>query len=276
MRALWTGTLTFGLITIPVKLYSAVEERGGIKLEEVHRTDLAPIRTVRWCSQEDKEVPFTEIVKAFAYAEGKYVTLEEEDFERAQPGGPQSIDVHEFASPAELDPAYCSTPYLLLPAEGGEKAYVLLREALTRTGHIGVATFVFRGRGRLGYIRVRDGLLLLQRLRFTEEVRRPSSLDLPQADITEEEAETAATLVEYLSRPLRMADYRDTYTEALRSMIDRKIRGERMKEREEAAGREPTSPDDLMRQLRASLHGKAGRFRRTPAPSRRRERKRVS
>lgn len=274
MRALWKGSLNFGLINIPVSMFSAAEERGGIELDYLHKEDLTPIRYVRVCTKDGKEIPFQDIVKGYEYKEGAYVVLNEEDFERANLRAVKTIDVHEFSEMNDIDPMYCDKPYFLVPVEGGGKAYELLRRALEQTGKVGIVTYVFRGRGRLGFIRQKNGVIALQRLRYTEEVRSPSAVDVPEVTVREKEVEIAKTLIEYLSQPFRMEDYRDTYTEELKRVIDKKVRGERIAGRKGAvAGQQPSSPEELMKLLRASLNKEKGRFTRAKNPARKTERK---
>ena len=274
MRALWKGSLNFGLINIPVSMFSAAEERGGIELDYLHKEDLTPIRYVRVCTKDGKEIPFQDIVKGYEYKEGAYVVLNEEDFERANLRAMKTIDVHEFSEMNDIDPMYCDKPYFLVPVEGGGKAYELLRRALEQTGKVGIVTYVFRGRGRLGFIRQKNGVIALQRLRYAEEVRSPSAVDVPEVTVGEKEVEIAKTLIEYLSQPFRMEDYRDTYTEELKRVIDKKVRGERIAGRKGVvAGQQPSSPEELMKLLRASLNKEKGRFTRAKNPARKTERK---
>lgn len=253
MRALWTGSLNFGLINIPVKLYSASEERGGIELDMLHREDLTPIKYVRVCTHEGKEIPFQDIVKGYEYREGMYVTLEEEDFERANLQATRTIDIHEFTDEAGIDPLYYDKPYVLLPGAGGERSYALLREALRRTGKVGIVTFVLRGRGRLGFVKAQGEGIVLQRLRYQSEVRDPATFDVPDTTVSKEEVDVATALVQFLTQPFRIGEYRDTYTEELQKVIAEKVRGEEPVIEIAATEPEPTRPDDLMRLLRASL-----------------------
>jgi DNA end-binding protein Ku len=260
MKALWTGSLNFGLINIPVKMFSATDERGGIELDYLHRHDLTPIKYVRVCSHDGKEIPFEDVVKGFEYKEGAYVVLEQEDFERANLRATKTVDIHEFTDPQNIDPLYFDKPYFLVPDAGGEKAYAVLHDALTRTGKAGIVTFVLRGRGRLGFIAAKGHTIVLQRLRFEDEVRNPSKVDVPDTAVSSKESEVAVALVEYLTQPFRIRDYRDTYTEELRRVINEKVQGIEPKAKEQKAS-EPSSPDDLMKLLRASIDtAKGGRF----------------
>lgn len=276
MRALWTGSLNFGLINIPVKLHGVTQERGGIELDMLHRSDLMPIRYVRVCTEEGEEVPLKDIVKGYEYREGAYVTLEEEDFERANLQATKSIDIHEFTDESAIDPLYYDKPYVLLPMTGGERSYAVLRGALERTGKVGIATFVLRGRGRIGFIKAHGGGLILERLRYKDEVRDPSTFDLPAVVVGREEADIAAAFVQMLSRPFRIEEYRDTYTEELRKVIDEKVRGRQPPIGKAKPAPEPTGTADLMRLLRASLEGaKGGRFRQPKKRSSIREAERI-
>jgi DNA end-binding protein Ku len=210
-----------------VKLLGAAEERGGIELRELHREDLMPIRTVRVCTKEGKEVPLRDIVKGFEYREGAYVVVDRHDLEQASLKTTKTIDIHEFAESASVDPLYCGMPYFLVPDAGGEEAYALLCDALGNTGKIGITTFMLRGRERLGYVQARGDVLVLQRMRFLEEVRDPATVAIPPANVRHEELHIAETLIEYLTQPFRMEEYRDTHTEELQRVIQDKVRGVR-------------------------------------------------
>lgn len=261
MRALWTGSLNFGLINIPVKLYGAVDERGGIELDYVHKKDLTPIKYVRVCTHDGKEIPFDEIAKGYEYKEGMYVTLEEEDFERANLKAAKTIDLHTFTDASQIDSLYYDKSYFLLPDTGGEHAYAVLHEALSRAKKVGIATFVLRGRGRLGLVKAQGPVIVLQRMHYESEIRDPSKIDVPRASASSEEVNIARALIQFLTKPFNIRDYHDTYTEELQRMIDQKVRGKGPPPTKQEAETEPTKPSDLMKLLRASLEGqKGGRF----------------
>jgi DNA end-binding protein Ku len=259
MRALWTGSLNFGLVNIPVKMYSAVDERGGIELDYLHRHDMTPVKYVRVCTHDGNEVPFEDVVKGYEYKEGAYITLEQEDFERANLIATKTVDIHEFAEEKEIDSIFFDKPYFLVPDNGGEKAYAILHDALNRTGKVGIVTFVLRGRGRLGFIKAQGPAIILERLRFEQEVRSPSDVDVPKVDVSVQEADVAVALVDFLTKPFDIRRYRDTYTEELRRVIDEKVRGTQRKI-EPAVESAPAKSGELMKLLRASLDSAQGRF----------------
>jgi DNA end-binding protein Ku len=252
MRALWSGSVSFGLITIPVKLYSAVEDR-GLDFDYLHKKDLEPIRYARVCKADGREVPYEDIVRGYEFEKGDYVVLTDEDFRRASPRKSGTIDLVSFSDAAEIDPIYYEKAYYLEPAKGAEKSYALLRDALSKSGKVGVATFVLRNREHVAVLRPYGKVLLVEQLRFRSEIREPKDLKLPRAKATEKETEMALTLIGHLTQPFDPAQFRDTYVEDLKEVIAEKARGREPKRRQEAPALEPTEVKDLMRLLRASL-----------------------
>jgi DNA end-binding protein Ku len=252
MRAIWTGSVNFGLINIPVRLYSGSESRGGIDLTMLHKKDLSPIRYAKFCKEEDKEVRSTDIVKGYEYQDGEYVIISDEDFEKANAERTKTIDIQQFAHETEIDVRYFERPYYLEPNKGAEKPYALLREALTKSNLIAVAKFVLRNREHLASIKPVGKVLVLNQLRFPSELRQPSQLNLPDSKVTTKgEIDMALKLVKQLTEPFIPEDYHDTYTEELEAVIRQKMSGKAPKKKGRAPSK--TATTDLMASLKASL-----------------------
>ncbi len=251
MRALWTGAISFGLINIPVKLYSGSETRDGLDLRMLHKKDNAPIRYAKICTAEGAEVPYEEIVKGYEYAKGQFVVLEDEDFEAADAKKTSTIDIVEFVDEDQIDVRYLEKPYYLEPAKGADKAYALLREALKKSNRLAVATFVLRQREHLALIKTVGQALVLNQMRFPADLRSPGGLKLPpKSAATERELDMALKLVEQLTHPFIPEDFHDTYTEELQTRIEAKVKG---KPTPKAAPAQAAPAQDMMAALKASL-----------------------
>lgn len=251
MRAIWSGSLAFGLVNIPVKLYSASEER-ELNFALLHKKDSSQIRYARICKAEGIEVPWEEIIKGYEIQKGDYVILVDEDFKRANLRKTKSIDIEDFVLESEISSEYFDKPYFLEPEKGADKAYALLREALRRSKKIGIAKFVLRNRERLCAIKTSEKVIVLNQMRFNEELRKPEGLKLPDAKITEKrEMEIALSLIKQLSDSFDPEKYKDTYTRELKTVISEKAKGRTPTPR----GKEPipTKVPDLMQILRRSL-----------------------
>jgi DNA end-binding protein Ku len=253
MRAIWTGAIGFGLVNIPVKLYSAVEAEKKIDLEMLDKHDLGKIRFKRVNEATGKEVAFADIVKGYK-VEDEYVVVTDEDFEQASPKKSKVIEIQEFVETCTVDPALFESPYFLEPAKGGEKAYALLVQALRETGKAAVGLFVFHKRENLCLVTPgADGMLLLERLRFADEIRSPSKLDKPE-DVALKPAEVkmAKSLIDQLTpKTFDPARYKDHYREELMKLIEAKAKGKapRAKSHIKIASKN----NDLLSQLKASL-----------------------
>ncbi|HVQ44915.1 MAG TPA: Ku protein [Candidatus Saccharimonadia bacterium] len=251
MRAIWTGSISFGLINIPVKLYSAAESRDGIDLRMLHKQDEAPIRYAKFCTKENIEVPYEDIVKAYEYDDGRFVVLSDEDFSAAEGEKTATVDIEEFTSEAQIDVRYLERPYYLEPSKGGEKAYALLRESLAQAGKIAVARFVLRQREHLAAIKPVGKMLVLNQMRFPTDLRTPGGLKLPPKDLAgPAELKMAGTLIDQLTKPFIAEDFHDTYTEELEERIEAKVKHQPAP-KIKAADTAPVK--DLMAALKASL-----------------------
>jgi DNA end-binding protein Ku len=251
MRAIWTGALSFGLVNIPIRLYSATSGT-DLDLTMLHKKDLSPIRYARICRADGKEIPYEDIVKGYEYRKGDYVILTEEDFKKANVEKTKSIEIQEFAKESEIDPIYFEKPYFLEPEKGAEKAYALLRESLKKSKKVGIAKFVLRNRERLAAIKPSGNVIVLEQMRFEHEIREPEDLNLPDAKKAgSKEIQIALALIEQLTEHFKPGQYKDTYTDELKKVIDAKAKGKPIKAK--GKERKPTEVSDLMAVLKKSL-----------------------
>lgn len=255
-RAIWTGTISFGLLNVPVRLYSAVARR-DIALRQLRASDGARIRNRRVAEGSDEEVPYGEIVKAFEVTPDRYVPLAKEELEALAPEKTRAIEVQDFVDLDQIDPIYFDSPYYLGPAEGAEKAYSLLAKAMRESGKVAIARFVFRNKEHLAALRPGDGVITLTTMRFADEVVAPSELDdvLPQDEqkVAKKEVEMAEQLIDSLTTEFDPAAYRDEYREQLLALIERKAEGKEVLEAPEAEEPKPTAAPDLMSALEESI-----------------------
>ncbi|HEX7756022.1 MAG TPA: Ku protein [Niabella sp.] len=250
MKAIWTGAIGFGLVNIPVKLYTATEE-SSLDLDMLDKKDLSNIRFKRVNEHTGKEVAWNNIVKGYNY-DGKYIVLEDADFEKASPEKSQLLTIDQFVKIEEIDSIYFENPYYTEPQKGGEAAYSLLREALTKTEMAGLGTFVMRGKEVLGVLRPYNELLLFQRMRYSQEIRKTEELKIPKETIKPAELKMAVTLITQLAQPFDISAYKDDYTAALMKIIQSKAKGKKTAAPSKMHVAYSKSRD-LMEQLKASL-----------------------
>lgn len=250
-RSIWKGAVSFGLVTIPVGLYPATERQVEIPFRQLHKKDHAPIQYKRVCSAEGIEVAWPDIEKGYEYAKGQFVVITDDDLAKARVPGTQTIEIREFVPAGEIDCAYFEAPYWLAPEKAGTKAYALLRDALAKSGRVGIATFVMREREHLAALRPEGRAIMLTTMRFADEIRRADDLGLPAGgEHPKKEMDLALQLVDALAGDWRPAEYHDTYRETLAAVIQRKVEG---KEIEAPATPRPPKVTDLTEALRASL-----------------------
>ena len=254
MRAMWSGSISFGLVNIPVKLFSG-SESNTLDLDMLRKNDLCPIKYLRVCKTDNKEVPYEEIVKGYEYSDGEYIVLTDKDFENASLEKTHLIDILDFVDEKEIDTRYFEKPYYLEPDKTGTKAYALLREALKRSGKVGIASYVLRNRGSLGVVKALDDLLVLNQIRFQNEIRNPSELKLPTGEnLREQEVELALSLIGQLTTKFDPTKYRDAYLDDLKKVIEQKAQGKEPKPQEKAP--KPGMVIDMMALLKESLKQK--------------------
>ncbi|MGB5943396.1 MAG: Ku protein [Leeuwenhoekiella sp.] len=252
MRSIWNGSISFGLVSIPIKMYSGSEDR-KLDLDMLDRHDNARIRYKRVNEETGKEVEWKDIVKGFKQDDG-YVVLEKDDFEQANLKKSKTIDIEEFIDEAEVADVLFKKPYFLEPQKEGGKSYNLLRDALKKTKKLGVATFVMRQKEHLSLIGVYDNALVLHVIRFEDEIRDPSELKLSEIKVKKKEVDMAVSLIEQYTEAFDFAKYKDIYNDQLMKIIKSKSTG-KVKEPEKFESK-PTPAKDLMAQLKASLEKK--------------------
>ncbi len=255
-RAIWSGSISFGLLNVPVKLYSAVARR-SIGLREIRESDGARIRHRRVAEGTDEEVPFEKIIKAFEITPDRYVPLTKDELGALAPEKSRAIEVLDFVDLDEIDPIYFDSPYYLGPAEGAEKAYSLLAQAMQESGKVAIARFVFRNKEHLAALRPADGVLTLTTMRFADEVVPPEDLDdvLPaeKPKVAKREVEMAEQLIDSLTRSFDPSAYRDEYREQLLALIERKAEGKDILTAPAGEEPQPTKAPDLMAALEESI-----------------------
>ncbi|HSW78144.1 MAG TPA: Ku protein [Candidatus Chromulinivoraceae bacterium] len=252
MRALWSGSISFGLVNIPVRLYSGVNPHEGIDLDMLHKDDNSPIRYARICRKDGEEVPWNDIVKGYEYRDGDYVVLTKKDLEKLDSEQTETIDIQHFVDEDEIDIRYYEHPYYLEPTKGGDKAYALLRGALESSGKSALVTFVMREREHLGVIKPVGRALVLTQMRFPTDLREATELKFPsETSVTKDEVKVALKLISQETKPFIPEDYEDTFTEELEDLIEAKTKGKKLKKR---PSKQPdTQAKDLMTALKASL-----------------------
>lgn len=252
MRSIWNGSISFGLVTIPIKMYSASEER-KLDLDMLDKNDHARIRYKRVNEVTGEEVAWKDIVKGYK-KDDSYIILEDEDFQKANMKKSKTIDIEEFISEEDVADVLFKKPYFLEPQKDGEKSYNLLRDALKDTGKLGVSTFVMRQKENLSLVGVYKNALVLHVIRFADEIRDPGDLKLPDSKVSKKEVEMAKSLIENYTEDFDFGKYKDVYNEQLLKIIKAKTSGKKTKA--EKFESKPTPAKDLMAQLKASLDKK--------------------
>jgi DNA end-binding protein Ku len=253
-RPLWTGSLSFGLVNVPVTLYSATRDR-GVHFQQLHEPDRSPIETRRVCAQEDRPVPWDEIARGYKLEDGRWVLLSDEDLRAAAPRQSRTIDIERFVQVREIDPVYFDRSYLLAPAdEGAARAYALLSETMRNSGKVALGRFVLRAKERMVGIRVRERALTLTTMLFHDEVRSTKEIaqEIEAAKPTRKQLECAVAVIEELGVDFDPGRYRDEHRAHLLRIIKRKQQGKKIPA--PTPSKEPvTSAPDLMGALEESL-----------------------
>jgi DNA end-binding protein Ku len=259
MAAIWKGSLTFGLVNIPVELKTAVRA-DHISFRLLHEEDLSPVKYERVCSADGETVPWNEIVKGYEYEKGKFIVLTDEDFKTAALEQSRTIDILDFVKQDEIDPRYFETPYYLVPTKGGEKPYALLRETIRSTGSVGIGKIIIRQTQHLAGVKVIGDALVLEIMRFANELVDATEFNFPGREaVRPQELQMAQQLVANLAEPFDPTRYTDDYRANLMKVIKAKMKGKKVK-LEEPQGETPDSGVlDLMSRLRASLDEGSGK-----------------
>jgi DNA end-binding protein Ku len=249
-RSIWKGAITFGLITIPVGLYTAIEEK-DFRFNQLHAKDNGRIKYKRVCSVCGEEVPYDEIVKGYEFEKGNYVVFTEEEMDAIPADSIKAIDVVSFVPLEEIDPVYFQKPYYVAPEPSGVKAYKLLEKAMNESGRIGIAKITLREKERLAILRVRDGIFILETMNWPDEIREPDFAELNKdVEIRPQELAMAKSLIENLSDTFQPDEFHDTYRERLEAAVEAKIEGQQVAVE---PTKEPTQILDLMEALKASV-----------------------
>jgi DNA end-binding protein Ku len=253
-RSIWNGTITFGLMRVPIKVHSATEDK-GVHFHEVHVKDGAQIEHRRICSKEGKAVPYNQVAKGYEVKKGEYVLLDQEEIDAAAGRQSREIELEEFVAAGEIDPVHYNRGYYLGAGKDGEDAYRLLHDAMARAGRVGLGRWVFHNREYLAAVRPLDDVLALHTMRFADELIDAESLDLPSPSRkpSEREVKMAGALVDSLSAAFDPGAFKDSYRERVLDLIQAKARGE---EPELPDAPEPAGDTDLMAALEASLQGR--------------------
>jgi DNA end-binding protein Ku len=262
-RAMWKGAISFGLVTIPVSVYPATEEK-TLRFNQLHDEDGGRIRMKRVCSIDGEEVGYEHIVKGYEYEKDRYVILTDEDFEAIPVESSRAIDIQQFVELEEIDPMQYKKSYYLVPEETGAKAYALLREALNRSGKVGIAKVSFRDKEHLAALRFRDDAFVLETMYWPDEIREADfgGVDV-SAKVRPNELEMAQTLIDNLTADWDPTEFKDDYREALLRIVEAKINGEEI----EVVEAEPTAKVvDLMEALKASVAAAKKEPKAEPAP----------
>lgn len=254
MRPIWSGAISLGLLNVPVRMYSAIDEQ-DLHFHLLHRKDNSRIGYEKVCKKEGKAVPDEELVKAYQASERTYVQLEDEDFEAAQGPKHRRFELRDFVPYDEIDPIHFERTYYLGPDDGAEKVYTLLVKAMERSGLAGIGTYVMRNKQQLGCLRVREGVITLEKLYFADEIRPIDDVPAERVRVDKRELDMAVELIDRFTSSFDIGKYRDEYREALLEVIERKHKGKTVEAAEEP---EPEEMPDLMEALKASLEERRG------------------
>lgn len=249
-RSMWKGAISFGLVTIPVAVYPATEEK-SVKFNQLHDEDMGRIRYKRVCEVDGEEVPYEHIVKGYEIEKDRYVILEDEDFDAVPVESSRTIDIQQFVALEEIDPILYKKSYYLVPDETGAKAYALLRRALEEEGKVGISKVSFRDKEHLAALRFKDDAFVLETMFWPDEIRAAEFETIHEdGKIRDQEIEMAKALIENLSEPWNPEAYKDEYREALLEVVEKKAAGEEIEAAPEA---QPARVVDLMEALKASV-----------------------
>lgn len=265
VRSIWNGVISFGLVTIPVRLYTATESH-DVSFHLIHKTDGARLKMVRWCPVENKEVPWEEVERGYEVSKDTYVPITEKDLDRIPLPSVHTVEITDFVELGQVDPIYMDKSYYLGPDEKGAKAYVLLRQALEKTGRAAVAKVAIRDKESLCLVRPYQDALTLETLHYADEIRDTADLKVPRnGEVRPQELKMALSLIDNLTTKFDPSRYQDRYQEALQQLIDSKVAGRPIPRAPAAKGKVV----DLMEALRASVEASKRERRPGQAASRR-------
>jgi DNA end-binding protein Ku len=248
-RSIWSGTISFGMVSIPVRLYTATESH-DVHFHLLHKADNVRLKNIRWCPKHEKEVPWDDTVRGYEYAKGKYVPITEDDLEHLPVKTVHSVEISDFVKLEDVDPIYYDKAYYLAPEENGAKAFALLRQALEETGRAAVAKVAIRDKENLCLVRPYEGVLSMETMLYANEIRSTKDLEVDSAKVSPKELQMAVSLVENLSDTFDPERYDDEYQQALKKVIKAKVDGAPLPE---APSAKEGKVVDLMEALRASI-----------------------
>jgi len=248
-RAIWSGTISFGLVSIPVRLYTATQSH-DVHFHLLHKRDGVRLQNVRWCPKDEKAVPWDEVVRGFEYAKGNYVPVSEEDLDHLPVKTVHTVDISDFVKLEEVDPIYYDKAYYLAPEETGAKAFVLLRQALEQTGRAAVAKVAIRDKESLCLVRPYQDVLTLETMLYANEIRPAKDIAVDGVGVSPKEIQMAISLIENLSDSFDPERYHDEYQAALKKLIEAKVEGAPLPAPPSDRGEKIV---DLMEALRASV-----------------------
>lgn len=250
MKAIWNGSLSFGLINIPIRVYPASEDH-VMEFHMLHKKDLSPIRFARICKEDGKEIPYSDIVKGYEYEKGEFVVIAEEDFKLANAKKTSTIEIQHFTDLNSINPIYYEKPYYLEADKKSRKAYQLLHKALQQSQKVAIVNFVFRNKEHLGVVMTSQDALVLIQMRYHAEIRSTDELSLSKEKISSSELKMALSLIDQLTTNFFPEKYHDTYTEELMGVIEQKLKGKKTKKAKQSPVK--TQTQDLMQLLQTSM-----------------------
>lgn len=260
MRAIWSGAISFGLVNIPVKLYSA-SGSNKLRFTLLAKSDFSKVQYKKVAESDGRELSQDEIARGYEFAKGKFVVINDKDFQKVDQSATSTIEIVCFVKEDEIAPLFYKKPYYLEPVSPSSKPYSLLREALARSGKVGLAKFIMRNREYLGVLKAEGRVLMLNQMRYKEDVRDPGQLNLPDSSIklSESELDMAGKIIDELTTEFAPEDFHDTYTAKVRKLIEKKAEGRTV----ETEGKQPekTETDNLMQALKDSLRASKARDR---------------
>ncbi|MEO8447583.1 MAG: Ku protein [bacterium] len=255
MKSIWKGAISFGLVNIPVRMYSATQSQ-ALDLDMLRKDDHCKVYFKRVCRDDGKEIPYEDIVKGYKYKDGDYVILTDKDFESANVEKTHTLEIIHFVKESEISSVYYDKPYFLDSEKTGMKAYGLLKDAIKKSGKVGVARYVIRNREHIGVIKTYKDFLIVNQLRYPAEIRSTEGLAKPPAkEASAKEIDMAEALIKQLTYKFKPAEYKDTYIDELKKIIEDKAKGKKVK----AKGKAPkaTGTKDIMTLLKKSIAKKA-------------------
>lgn len=253
MRAIWSGAISFGLVNIPVKLYSGTSTEHTLDLSMLSKKDLAPIRYARISTSSNKEVEWKDIVKGYEVEKGKFVVITDDDFKKASPEKTNTIEILQFVDEKEIDSIFYEKPYYIAPDKGAAKSYALLLKALEKAGKVAVANCVIRNREHIFSIKPMSGeVLVLDQLRYADQINEIPDIKISNTKITQQEINLALKLINQLTKKFKPESFKDTYTNTMKKLIEAKAKGKKIAA--PVVEKRTAAVKDLMSVLKESLH----------------------